>query len=243
MKRLKKSSALKYKRVLLKLSGEVLAGSGTSGIDFKHLNNLAKEVKAAKQMGVQIAMVIGGGNFWRFRDFQHSNIERTNSDYMGMMATVMNSIAFASALQGLGVGAEVFSALPVSTVVNTYEIRKARASLQQGNVVICAGGTGNPFFTTDTAASLRAAELNCDLLMKATNVDFVYDSDPKKNKKAKAFTKLSYMEVLERQLRVMDLSSVALCSDSKLPISVFNLNKSGNIAKVIKGKTVGTIIS
>ncbi|MBD3270795.1 UMP kinase [Candidatus Peregrinibacteria bacterium] len=234
---------MKYKRVLLKLSGEVLAGGKKQGIDFEYVSKLANEIAEIKKTGVQIAIVIGGGNFWRYRDFQSSDIERVNSDYMGMMATVMNSIAFASSLKKNGLKSRVFSALHFPLVVENYSVRQVKNYLNKDYVVICAGGTGNPFFTTDTAAALRASELRCELLLKATNVDYVYDKDPKTNPDAKLFKNLTYQQVLEDQLKVMDLSSIAMCNDSKIPVAVFNLNKSGNILKVLKGKSVGTIIS
>ncbi len=238
----RKTGTLKYKRVLLKLSGEVFLGKKGSGIDFDFLDGLAKEIKKAKQMGTEIAIVIGGGNFWRYRDFKESHLERVNSDYMGMMATVMNSIAFSSALKKAKIKTKVLSAFHFPMVVEDFTVRAAKRLLKAGYTVICAGGTGNPFFTTDTAAALRAAELNCELLMKATNVDHVYDEDPKKNPKAKAYKRMTYHDVLDKQLRVMDLSAIAMCEEVKTPVAVFNLQKSGNIAKVLSGKNVGTII-
>lgn len=235
-------SKLKYKRVLLKISGEVMGGDLESGIDFKYLNKLAKEIAEVKKTGVELAMVVGGGNYWRFRDFQHSSLPRVESDYLGMMATIFNSVALKSELKAVGCDAEVYSALSINQIVEPYLQRKALADLEEGKVVICAGGTGNPFCTTDSAAALRAGELGCELLMKATNVDFVYDSDPRKNPKAKPYKTISYQEVLEKRLGVMDLGAIATCMEAKLPISIFNLTKSGNIKKVLFGDPVGTIV-
>ena len=234
---------LKYKRILLKLSGEVLEGNLGSGIDFKVLKDLCKEITAVKKMGVDIGIVIGGGNFWRYRDFIDSGIDRVHSDYMGMIATIMNSLAMQNMFKNFKVDARAMSAFDVPVVVESYLRDKAAQYLEKGKVVICAGGTGNPFFTTDTAAALRALELECDVLMKATKVDYVYDKDPMKYKNAKLFKKLSYNEVLKRELEVMDLSAVSLCASNKLPICVFNLTKKGNIAKVLAGRAVVTTIS
>lgn len=233
----------KYKRIMLKLSGEVMEGKKDSGIDFKVVENLCKEIKDVKKMGVDIAVVIGGGNFWRYRDFVDSGIDRVHSDYMGMMATIMNSIALRDGFRKVKVDARPMSAFAMPVVVEEYLRDRAIKYMDSGKIVICAGGTGNPFFTTDTAASLRALELNCDVLMKATKVDYVYDKDPVKHKNAKAYKKMSYGEVLEQALGVMDLSAVALCRDNDLPVQVFNLTKKGNIAKVVKGQQVGTLIS
>lgn len=234
---------LKYKRILLKLSGEVLEGSKGSGIDFKVLKALCKEISDVKKLGVEIGIVIGGGNFWRYRDFKASGIDRVHSDYMGMTATIMNSLAMQDMFKNFKVDARAMSAFSIPVVVESYLRDKALHYLDKGKVVICAGGTGNPFFTTDTAAALRALELNCDAFLKATKVDYVYDKDPVKHKGAKLFKKMSYNKVLSMELGVMDLSAVSMCAESKLPIAVFNLTKHGNIRKVVEGKAVGTIIS
>jgi uridylate kinase len=233
---------LKYKRILLKLSGEVMEGKKGSGIDFNYVNALVKEIAAVKKLGVEIVIVIGGGNFWRYRDFKDSGIDRVHSDYMGMMATIMNSVALRDIFVKHKVKAVAVSSFPVP-VVEGYQRDKALQYLKDKNIVISAGGTGNPFFTTDTASALRALELNCDVFMKATKVDYVYDKDPMKYKNAKLFKKMSYMEVLKRGLEVIDLSAISLCRDNKLPVVVFNLTKKGNIAKVVKGQKVGSIIS
>lgn len=233
---------LKYKRVMLKLSGEVLQGHRDGGIDFEILRGLCGEVVQIKKMGVDVVIVIGGGNIWRFRDFKDSGLDRVNSDYMGMLATIINGMAMQDQFEKLGVEASALSAINMQVVVGTYLRAKALDYLQKGKIVICAGGTGNPFFTTDTAAALRAVELNCDVLLKATRVDYVYDKDPMKHKNAKKFVKLSYSEMLKREIGVMDLTAVSLCLAQKLPIIVFNLHKKGNIASVVQGKSVGTII-
>jgi len=237
------ATKLKYKRILLKLSGEVLQGGKDGGIDFKMVQTICKEVAEVRKLGVQIAIVIGGGNIWRYRDFKDSGLERVTSDYMGMLATIMNSMALQDQFEKMGIGAPIGSAISMPIVVGTYLRPKALDYLKKGKVLICAGGTGNPFFTTDTAGVLRAMELNCDIMLKATKVDFVYDKDPMKHKDAKKFTHLSYHEVLSRELGIMDLAAVSLCLEKKPPIMVFNLHKKGNIAKVVKGEQVGTLIS
>ncbi len=234
---------LKHKRILLKLSGEVLDGGKDGGINFEVLHNLCKEVAEVKKLGVEVVVVIGGGNIWRFRDFKDSGLDRVSSDYMGMLATVMNAMAMEDQFGKVGVQARALSAISMPVVVGTYLRAKALDYLRKGYVVICAGGTGNPYFTTDTAAALRAQELDCDVLLKATKVDYVYDKDPMKYKDAKKFTNLTYNEVLTRELGVMDLTAVSLCLEKKLPIIVFNLHKKGNIARVVQGEKIGTLIS
>jgi uridylate kinase len=234
---------LKYKRILLKISGEVLEGKLGQGIDFKVLDGLCAEIAGMKAMGAEIAIVIGGGNFWRYRDFKDSGLDHVHSDYMGMISTVMNSIAMRHSFRKLNVDACALSSFPMQQVVGTYLRDKALKYLEDGKIVICGGGTGNPYFTTDSAAALRALELQCNVLLKATKVDYVYDKDPVKYKNAKSFKKISYDEVFQRELGVMDLSAVDLCAAEKLPIVVFNLTKKGNIAKVVKGEAVGTIIN
>ena len=234
---------LKYKRIMLKLSGEVLEGKNSNSIDFKVLHNLCKEVATIKKMGAEVAIVIGGGNIWRYRDFKDSGLDRVSSDYMGMLATIMNAMAMEDQFNKMGIEARALSSISMPVVIGTYLRAKALDYLKKGKVVICAGGTGSPYFTTDSAAALHALELNCDVVLKATKVDFVYDKDPIKYKDAKKFTKLSYNEMLKRELAVMDLSAVSLCLDKKLPIIVFNLNKKNNIARAVKGETIGTLIS
>lgn len=228
---------------MLKLSGEVLAGKEQSGIDDETLDHLCRQIKQLTSAGVQVALVIGGGNFWRFRDQQELGLDRTVSDSLGMMATVMNATAMREKLNSVGVSAKAFSALPVPTILDTYTVQKAREAYGAHDVVLCAGGTGSPYFTTDSAAALRALELQCDVFLKATKVDYVYDKDPKKHKDARMFTHVSYQQVLELGLAVMDLTAVSLCMDNKLPIIVFNMQKSENLMKVVKGEKIGTKIS
>lgn len=237
------TTKLKYKRILLKLSGEILEGKGGGVIDFKVLEELCKEVADVKKLGVEVAIVIGGGNIWRYRDFKDSKLDRVSSDYMGMLATIMNAMAMQDTFTKFGVDARALSAINMPVVVGTYLRAKAMDYLKRGKVVICAGGTGSPYFTTDSAAALRALELECDVVLKATKVDYIYDKDPMKYKDAKSFKKLTYNEVLARELQVMDLSAVSLCLEKKLPILVFNLYKKGNIARAVKGEAVGTLIS
>lgn len=234
---------LVYKRILLKLSGEVLEGHHGSGIDFKVLDSFCREIGEVKKMGVEIAMVVGGGNFWRYRDFRASGIDRVHSDYMGMMATVMNGMAIQNVFYQNRIKSRVLSAIHMPEVVGTYYRDKALGYLEDGKIVICAAGTGSPFFTTDSAAALRALELNCDVLLKATKVDYVYNKDPSKFKNARSFKKISYDEVLKQRLGVMDLVAISLCSEAKLPIVVFNFSKKGNIARVVRGENVGSLIN
>jgi uridylate kinase len=226
----------KTKRVLLKLSGEALLGSHESGIDFDILGNLADQILSLQKANYQIAIVLGAGNIWRFRDNQNSGIDRVSSDYMGMLATIMNSVALMSAIERRGGIARVCSALDIPSVAEPYIKRKAVRHLEKGRIVICAGGTGNPYFTTDTAAALRALELECDVLVKGTNIDGVYNDDPRKNKKAKLYKTVSYDEVLEKDLKVMDGAAIALCRDAKLPIQVFLFGEKADLLKAVAGK-------
>lgn len=234
---------LKYKRVLLKLSGEVFAADGKAPIDGKVLNALAKDVKKLQDMGCQLGIVLGGGNFWRYRDFKDLKLDRVTSDTMGMLATIMNALAFENALKNLGAQVRAMSAFPAPYALETYVPKRAEHELADYRIVIFAGGTGSPFFTTDSAAALRALEMNCDVLLKATKVDYVYDKDPMKYKNAKKYTKLSYQEVIEKQLEVMDLTCASLCKQGGLPMIVFNLNKKGGIEKAVTGATIGTLIT
>lgn len=231
-----------YRRIMLKLSGEVLAGTQQSGIDGLTLEHLCRSVQEVTH-NVQVALVVGGGNFWRFRDQKELKLDRTISDSMGMIATVMNAVAFCEKLKSMGVKAKAFSALPMPSILDTYTPQKAREAFVTHDVVLCAGGTGSPYFTTDSAAALRALELQCDVFLKATKVDYVCDKDPNKHDDAKKFTDVSYQEVLELGLEVMDLTAVSLCMDNKLPIIVFNMQKDENLMKVINGDKVGTTIS
>lgn len=232
----------RYRRVLLKFSGELLLGKGRTMIDLSELEALAKDVKTLQHKGFQIAMVLGGGNIWRYRDHKGKGIPRVESDFLGMLATVMNGVAVQTVFEQSGIPTRLMSALPVAEVAEPYIRRKALDHLAQGRVLICAGGTGRPFFTTDTAAALRALELKCDVFLKATKVDGVYDADPLKNKKAKRFDTLSFDELLERKLGVMDLTAATLCREGKLPVVVFNMNKKGNLMAAVTGKSVGTFV-
>src|SRR3990167_4782937 len=232
-----KTGFQKYKRVLLKISGEALAKNGF-GFDYPKLVNLAEQVFGVWKAGIEIVIVIGAGNIWRFRDRKESGIERTVSDAMGMLATIMNSVALQSALETLGTQTRVLSAIDVPQLAEAYIKRRATRHLEKGRVVICAGGTGNPYFTTDSAAALRALELGCDVLLKATNVDGVYDKDPKKFRSAKLYTELTYQEALEQHLNVMDQAAFSLCNDQKLPIVVFNFFKKGALLKAVNGEKI-----
>ncbi len=232
----------KYRRILLKLSGEALAGGQHSGIHPGTIAQIADDIKEAYGLGVQIGLVIGGGNFIRGVAQASQGMDRANSDYMGMLATVINSMAMQDALEKRGLATRVQSAIGMAAIAEPYIRRRAIRHLEKGRVVIFAAGTGNPYFTTDTAASLRAMEINADVIMKATNVDGIYDSDPKKNKDAKFFPELNYMDVLKDGLQVMDSTAISLCMDNKLPIITFNLNKPGNIARVVRGEKIGTVV-
>jgi len=231
-----------YKRVLLKLSGESLLGKQSFGIDPDVANYIAQEVKSLLDLRVQIGIVVGGGNIFRGIEAASRGIERTTADYMGMLATVINSLALQSALERYGIPTRVQTAIQMHEVAEPFIRRKAIRHLEKGRVVIFAGGTGNPYFTTDTAASLRAMEIKADVIMKATKVDGVYDSDPLKNKAAVMYKKIRYIDVLTRNLKVMDSTAISLCRDNGLPIIVFNLQKKGNIRKAICGYKVGTYV-
>jgi uridylate kinase len=234
---------LKYKRVLLKLSGEVFKGGLESGIDGEVLMGFAKRIKEVVKMGAEVGIVIGGGNIWRFRDNKHLTLERVTSDTMGMMATVMNALALESALKSLKVDVRAVSSFPCEKAMETYVPKRASHHMNKGRVVIFAGGTGSPYFTTDSAAALRALEMNCDVLLKATKVDGVYDKDPMKSKNAKKYSKLSYQKIVEDKLGVMDLTCAALCGDGGIPMLVFDINDKNSLKKAVKGDKIGTIIS
>ncbi len=233
----------KFKRILLKLSGEALLGKKEFGIDYSILNRVCEEVVSAQKMGVEIVIVIGAGNIWRGGENGESGIERVPSDFIGMLGTIMNSVALQAGLEKMGVHSRVCSALDIPAVAEPYITRRAMRHLEKNRIVICAAGTGNPYFTTDSAAALRSLELKCDALLKATNVDGVYDSDPQKNPKAKRFEKITFDEVLERDLKVMDATAIAQCRDNNMPIVVFELLKKGNLKNVLAGKKVGTQIT
>ncbi|MET0239891.1 MAG: UMP kinase [Sphingobium sp.] len=234
--------SLSYKRILLKLSGEVLMGPGQFGIDPETVQRVAGEVKEAKDAGYELCLVIGGGNIFRGIAGAARGLDRTTGDYMGMLATIMNALAMQNALEQLGVETRVQSAIPMATVCEPYIRRRAVRHLEKGRIVIFAAGTGNPFFTTDSGAALRAAEMNCDALIKGTSVDGVYDSDPKKNPEARRYETVSYDQVLSDNLKVMDASAVALCRENDIPIIVFNIREQGNLALVLQGEGTATTV-
>jgi len=229
-----------YQRVLLKLSGEALEGERAFGIDFAVVNEIAGQIREVVELGVQMGLVVGGGNIWRGGEAAKRGMERSAADYTGMLATLINCLALQHALEHIGVPTRVQSALEVKEVAEPYLHRRAIRHLEKGRVVIFAGGTGNPFFTTDTAAALRAVEMRAEVIMKATKVDGVYDRDPVRDSKAVMFKKISYNEVLTKNLKVMDATAISLCRENGLPIVVFNLKKKGNIKAVICGRNIGT---
>ena len=229
-----------YKRVLLKLSGEVLAGDKGTGIDFDKVVDVCRRVKTCVDMGVQVAIVVGGGNFWRGRS--SGDMDRTRADHMGMLATTINSLALCDALEQLGVTSRVQTAIEMRQIAEPYIRSKSIRHLEKGRVVIFGCGTGNPFFSTDTAAALRAAEIGADVIFKATNVDGVYDSDPKLNPDAVKFDKLTHHEVLTKGLHVMDSTAASLCMDNGIKILVFNLNNPDNIVSAMTGASIGTLV-
>jgi uridylate kinase len=233
----------RYGRILLKLSGEALQGDKGHGIDPKVLEDIAKEVNEVLTMGVQVALVIGGGNIFRGVAASTQGMDRASADYMGMLATVINALALQDALERVGARTRVLSAFAMQELCEPYIRRRAIRHLEKGRIVIFAAGTGNPFFTTDTAASLRAMEINADILMKATKVDGVYDKDPTKHKDAKMYDRLSYIEVLKQGLAVMDSTAISLCMDNKMPICVFNMHTHGNIRRVVVGEHIGTVVA
>lgn len=231
---------LAYKRILLKISGEVLAGGKGMGIDYDTVLNICSAVKECVDMGVEVGLVVGGGNFWRGRS--SGDMDRTRADHIGMLATVMNSLALADALEHLKVPVRVQTAIAMQQIAEPYIRNRAVRHLEKGRVVIFGCGTGNPFFTTDTAAALRALEIDADIMFKATNVDGVYDKDPNKFEDAKKYDTLSFDEILSHDLRVMDGTAASLCRDNFIPILVFNLDDPQNIVKAIKGENVGTVV-
>ncbi len=229
-----------YKRILLKISGEVLTGAGTYGIDPAVIREIAQEIAEVKALGVEIAIVIGGGNIFRGVAASSKGMDRASADYMGMLATVLNGLALQDSLEKIGVQTRVQTAIEMREIAEPYIRRRAMRHLEKGRVVIFVGGTGNPYFTTDTTASLRAMEIGADAILKATKVDGIYDADPLLHKEAKKYDELTYFEVLNRQLKVMDATAISLCMDHNLPIIVFNLKNRGNIERVVMGETVGT---
>lgn len=235
-------AGLKYKRILLKLSGEALAGNLGQGINPLVIQQIAQDVAEAHRLGVQIGLVIGGGNIFRGVSASAQGMDRASSDYMGMLATVINALALQDALEKEGIPTRVQSAIAMAEIAEPYIRRKAIRHLEKGRIVIFGAGTGNPFFTTDTAASLRAMEISADIIMKATKVDGIYDKDPVKHTDAVKFDKINYIEVLNLGLQVMDSTAISLCMDHKLPILTFDLMKKGNILRAITGEAIGTLV-
>ena len=236
-------SRLKYKRILLKISGEVLCGEQGFGINAKTISRIADELIQVHELQVQMALVVGGGNIFRGdSDHQVHGIDRATGDYMGMLATCINALALQSALENKGVATRVQTALRISEVAESYIRRKALRHLEKNRIVIFAAGTGSPYFTTDTAAALRAMEVEADVLLKATKVDGIYEQDPEKNTNCKKYTELKYIDVLNKGLKIMDSAAVSLCMDHQMPVIAFNLKQSGNILKIIQGEILGTLI-
>lgn len=233
---------MKYKRILLKLSGESLMGEQEYGISPEMLSQYATEIKQAKELGAEIAIVIGGGNIFRGLQGAAKGMDRVQGDYMGMLATVINSMALQSELEQQGVATELLSGLAIEPICKETSRRRMISSLKEGKVVIIAGGTGNPYFTTDTASTLRAIEMKADVILKGTRVDGVYTADPEKDPSATKYSTLTYDEALSKKLKIMDLTAFALCQENKMPIYVFDMNTKGNLQKVVKGEHIGTIV-
>lgn len=234
---------MKYKRILLKLSGESLAGSGAQNIDVNRLNDFASEIKSVSTLGVQVGVVIGGGNIFRGLQGAGKGFDRVQGDYMGMLATVINSLALQSALENIDVPCQVLSGIEIDPVCKKMSRRTAIEKLDKGRVVIIAGGTGNPFFTTDTASALRAIEIKADVILKGTRVDGIYTADPEKDKTATKFDTISFEEAYNKNLNIMDLTAFTLCRENKLPIIVFDMNTKGNLLKIVNGEKVGTLVN
>jgi uridylate kinase len=234
--------APKYRRILLKLSGEALMGKADYGIDPEVIGRLAREILEASRAGVQVGVVIGGGNIFRGAGLQAAGMDRVTGDHMGMLATVMNALAMQDALEQLGAFARVMSALKINEVCEDFIRRRAIRHLEKGRIVIFAAGTGNPFFTTDSAAALRAIEVGADLLLKATKVDGVYDADPKKNPDARRYEQLSYAEVIARNLQVMDTAAIALCRDYNIPLRIYDMTRPGELMRILQGEPIGTLV-
>ena len=232
-----------YKRIVLKLSGEALMGNASFGIDPHVLDRIVGELKKLVKMNVQIAIVVGGGNLFRGETLSQSGMGRVTGDFMGMLATVMNALAIRDSCERVGLDSRVLSAIPMTGIVDSYHYHKAIHHLQSNRVVIFSGGTGNPFVTTDSAASLRAIEIEADVLLKATNVEGIFSEDPRKNPKAKLYNHLTFKEVLKNELGVMDLAAFCQCRDYRVPLRVFNINKPGNIVKVVTDESEGTLVS
>jgi uridylate kinase len=238
-----KAQKPKYRRILLKLSGEALGNASGMGINPAAVQDLARQIREVRDLGVKVVVVIGGGNIFRGLQGSEKGIERATGDYMGMLATIINSLALQDALEKAGVATRVQSAITMAQVAEAFIRRRAVRHLEKGRVVIFAGGTGNPYFSTDTAAALRANEIGSEVILKATKVDGIYDSDPKRNPKAERFTQITYLEALQRQLQVMDSTAFSLCMDNKMPIIVFDLFKPHNLRRVVLGEKVGTLVT
>jgi len=234
---------MKYKRILLKLSGESLMGEKQFGIDNKRINSYAQQIKEIKALGIEIAIVIGGGNIFRGVQAEEGGMDRTHGDYMGMLATMINSMALQSALESNGVMTRLQSAIEMKEIAEPFVRRKAVRHLEKGRVVIFGAGTGNPFFTTDSAASLRAIEINADVILKGTRVEGIYTADPEKDKNATKYDHITFDSVYSKSLNVMDLTAFTLCKENNLPIIVFNMDKPGNLLKLLKGEKIGTLVS
>ena len=239
----KKSSLPRYRRILIKLSGEALGGRNGLGVDPAALQSMARQIAQVREMGVQVVLVVGGGNIFRGLPGSERGIERATGDYMGMLATVINALALQDALEKLTVATRVQTAIAMAQVAEPFIRRRAVRHLEKGRVVIFGGGTGNPYFSTDTAAALRANEIGAEVILKATKVDGIYDSDPLKNPKASRYTQITYQEALHRQLKVMDSTAFSLCADNHMPIIVFDLFKPGNLRRVVLGEKVGTLVT
>ncbi|MHB1506228.1 MAG: UMP kinase [Sulfobacillus sp.] len=231
-----------YRRIVLKLSGEALAGGRGFGIDPQTVRSLAQQVATVIACGVQVGVVVGGGNFWRGTDAQASDMDRANADYMGMLATVINALALQDALEHQGVACRVQTAIEMRSVAEPYIRRRAMRHMEKGRVVVFAAGNGNPYFSTDTTAALRAAEIEADVMLKATREDGVFDADPRTHPEARKFTAIGYLEVLQRGLKVMDTTAISLCMDNQIPIVVFNVERAGNILKAVLGEPIGTVV-
>ena len=240
---MKSSKHPKYGRILLKLSGEALGGPQGIGINGEAVLSMARQIQEVKELGVQVVVVVGGGNIFRGLSGSQKGIERATGDYMGMLATVINALALQDALEKLGVATRVQSAIAMAQVAEAFIRRRAVRHLEKGRVVIFGGGTGNPYFSTDTAAALRATEIGAEVILKATKVDGIYDSDPKTNPKAKRFSRITYIDALQRQLKVMDSTAFSLCMDNKMPIIVFDFFKAHNLRRVVMGGEVGTLVT
>jgi len=233
----------KYRRILLKVSGEALGGQSGSGVNAKALESMARQIRGVRELGVEVVVVVGGGNIFRGISGSEVGIERATADYMGMLGTVINALALQAALEKFGVPTRVQSAITMHQVAEAFIRRRALRHLEKGRVVIFGGGTGNPYFSTDTAAALRANEMGAEVILKATKVDGIYDSDPMVNKDAKRYTQLSYLEALQKRLKVMDSTAFSLCMDNKMPIVVFDIFHEENLRRIVQGENVGTLVT